>query len=121
MKDYNEMSDFEISKRVAILLGHNCYYGDGSYTNDNAHVTVKGNGILGWFQPCVEPYDAWRIIVDNGIGLVSENGKIIGATNNSQEFYEPFGGVVFKCLDKNPLRAAMITFLMMKEKEQETK
>ena len=102
--NYAEMSDFEVSKRVAILLGHNCYYGDGSYTNDNAHVTVKGNGLLGWFQPRVEPHDAWRIIVDNKIGITFVNGE--WRASSVAAGYHEFSNI-------NALRAVCCCFLLM--------
>ena len=120
MKNYKEMSDFEINRIVAIKLGHKSYHEDGSYTNDGRNVTVKGNGIIGWFNPCNNPSDAWPIIVKNKISLITDEttnewttGRIIDFTDETAYKYNT--------QDLKPLRSAMITFLMMKEKEQETK
>ena len=110
---YSEMSDFEINKQVAILSGHKCYYDNGSYTNDNKHVTVKGNGILGWFQPCSEPYDAWPIIDDIFSTLVST-----GKYDDGIGFGEREMTIWQAQMHKNncgKLRAAMIVFLTMDE------
>lgn len=76
MKNYEEMSDFEINKLVAISVGFKCYYGDGSYTNNHgligAIVSGKNNSgmmMVGEFNPCNNPSDAWPIIVDNEISI----------------------------------------------------
>ena len=70
------------------------------------------------FNPCNNWSDAGPIIVENGIGICADGGKLIAATNNTQEYYEPFGSVVHDCHDGNILRAAMIVFLMMNEVEK---
>ena len=113
MKDYNEMSDFEINRLVAIKAGHKSYHEDGSYTNDGSNVTVKGNGILGWFNPCKNPEDIWPIIVKNGICIHVDKAGINSYANTldsngycKNEFY-----------DKNPLRAAAIVYLMIKDEK----
>lgn len=116
MKNYSELSDFEINKAVAIHRGHQCYYGDGSYTNDGLNVTVKGNGRIGWFNPCRLPEDAWPIIVENRIMLNPY------CADNEWKSEVPCGvdGSFTKyatAYHKNPLRAAMIVYLMMKDGE----
>lgn len=110
MKNYSELSDFEINKLVAIHRGHQCYYGNGSFTNDGLNVTVKGNGRIGWFNPCRLPEDAWEIIVENNIAIVPYSYTI------PQAWPAKFGiASNFLVEDKNPLRAAMIVYLIMKE------
>lgn len=122
MTDYSKMSDFEINKAVAISVGFPCYYGDGSYTNNHGlrGAIVKGkndNGLfmVGEFNPCNNPADAWTIIEQNKITIMFEDDQ-----------WTAFGGMSihhsreadwdFCEYDKKPLRAAMIVFLMMQEK-----
>lgn len=115
--DYNKMSDFEINRLVAIAEGHKCYYGDGSYTNDGVNVTVKGNRRIGWFNPCREGDTAWPIIQKNGISINHYNG----VWEASFEWDAPVGAfgtdetVTTSTEHKNPLRAAMVAYLMMRE------
>lgn len=113
MKNYEEMSDFEINKLVAISVGFKCYYGDGSYTNNHgligAIVSGKNNSgrmMVGEFNPCNNPSDAWPIIVDNEISINRWATSDDWATDR-------FGH--FDTRDDKPLRAAMIVFLKMNE------
>lgn len=115
--DYSKMSDFEINLRVAeIVVDYDCisrlpytemevYWGDG----ENWHV----------FNPCNNPEDAWQIIIDNKISILSIHNKWIaaptdtiinGITGDSDVCFYARPDAVF---DVNPLRAAMIVFLMM--------
>lgn len=106
--DYSKMSDFEINLRVAeILVDYDCisrlpytdmavHWGDGA----NWHV----------FNPCNNPADSWPIITENNIAVVPYKHTIPQAWPTS------FGLVSkFTTEDRNPLRAAMITFLKMQE------
>ncbi|MCU6235478.1 DUF2591 domain-containing protein [Morganella morganii] len=113
MNKYRDKSDFEINKDVAIAIGFPCYYGDGSYTNGlglRAAVVkgknINGNYMVGGFDPCNNPADAMPIIIENGISLISDWNEIgvWGATCHPWVSSE----------NKNPLRAAMEVFLMMK-------
>lgn len=101
--NYEQMSDFEINKSVAGALGVKWYIvagrmitgSDGSYTDY-----------------CNNPADAWPVIVDNGIGIEQNHSQTkwiarsfsVGLTEQAYAF-----------VDKNPLRAAMIVFLMMRK------
>lgn len=117
--DYSKMSDFEINLRVAeIVVDYDCisrlpytdmavHWGDGA----NWHV----------FNPCNNPEDAWPIIVRNKISIVSLDNKWIaaptdtvidGITGDSEVCFYASSDAVF---DVNPLRAAMIVFLMMQQ------
>ena len=103
MKDYANMSDREIAEKIgrAIGLGNivGCLY-------------IK-NGVWTRFDPCNNPADAWPIITDNKI--------TVHAPMRYDELQEWLAFDVndsdtdFK--DVNPLRAAMIVFLMMKDGE----
>lgn len=117
--DYSKMSDFEINLRVAeIVVDYDCisrlphtdmavHWGDGA----NWHV----------FNPCNNPSNAWPIIVGNKISIVSLDNKwlaapvdavIDGITGDSDVCFYASSDVVS---DANPLRSAMIVFLIMQE------
>lgn len=93
--DYSKMSDFEINCRV--------------------HSEVMEISGLDSFKAkdyCNNPADAWPIIVQNGISVecitVNRHEKMWRA------LFKP-AHVKHKQNNKNPLRAAMIVFLMMQE------
>ena len=123
MKNYKEMSDFEINKAVFFLSG--IYYEDVIVSQQK----VTGNSIqygdgANWyeFNPCNNPSDAWFIIQQYKISLYLDDGLSFAFNG---ENINQYGGDVesydYEYSDSNILRAAMIVFLMMKEKEQETK
>lgn len=115
MKDYASMSDQQINKLVAAADGMDSgahYMGDVVVLRDNRWVS---------FDPCNNPADAWAIIVENKISLnymLSESAWCAHADglmtdgcwswDISPEHYHDHA---------NPLRAAMVVFLMMKEGE----
>lgn len=106
MTDYSKMSDFEINKSVAeheSVRGFHCEnIGDGSPLR-----------FQNWkeLDYCNNPADAWPIIVKHGIG-------IIPFKNGLSESWDLGKGLINGTVkDKNPLRAAMIVFLMMNEAE----
>lgn len=116
MNKYRDKSDFEINKAVAIAIGFPCYYGDGSYTNGlglRAAVVkgknINGNYMVGGFDPCSNPADAMPIINEYGISLIYQEGEFQFATNDGN----------IECSVSNPLKAAMIIFLCMKDAENE--
>lgn len=95
MKDYASMSDFEINCRV--------------------HAEVMEISGLDSFKAkdyCNNPADAWPIITGSMISIrpVGNDGKL----------WEASGMDGMKAdYDKNPLRSAMVVFLMMKESEND--
>lgn len=122
------MSDFEINCRVAIALGMKEHFfmsaeGDNDF-DDEFPLTERGpiwqtckyrvgdykpsNGNC--FNPCNKPADAWPIITASMISI-----RPVG---NDGQLWEASGMAGMKAdYDKNPLRAAMVVFLMMKEGE----
>ena len=60
---------------------------------------------------CEYPSDAWPIILENKISIISSNDGYY-ATDDVDSFLEPDGKAPW---DKNPLRSAMIVYLMMGE------
>lgn len=97
MKNYEEMSDFEINCRV--------------------HADVMQISGLNSFKAkdyCNNPADAWPIIVKHEIDVIQNNGQDCSlATNSVVMMFR--GDDVFICQHENPLRAAMIVFLKMNE------
>lgn len=92
--DYSKLSDIEIDTMVSKIC------------SPEFHRNYCGN-----------PADAWQIIIGNGISLYHDNGN----WQAEMTYYAPVGafGTDETCSkfvdDKNPLRAAMIVFLMMQE------
>lgn len=102
MKDYASMSDFEINREVQKLTGIGCMSGNG--------VLIIADGRWRTFDQCNNPADAWPIIVGSMISI-----RPVG---NDGQLWEASGMDGMKAdYDKNPLRSAMIVFLMMKEGE----
>ena len=133
MKDYASMSDFEINAAVfeALHGGAPDYKeGDGgamiliSYEGG----VVGGDAVemeveRGLFDPCNNHADAWPIITATGISLIK---CTVDSVCWSAEIITDIDDVtdnLFQCQssfdyqDENPLRCAMIVFLMMKEGE----
>lgn len=67
------------------------------------------------FNPCNNPADAWPIIAENGITLAFQDGN--WWADNLAYWVDGVEWNIGGIIDKNPLRAAMIVFLMMKEGE----
>lgn len=115
--DYSKMSDFEINKLVAIATGHKQLGSlgwrglkDGEFNE----VMVRGPLKIDGFDPCNNPADAWPIIVANNIDIIQDNGQGCAlATKSAIQMFH--GDDVHISQDENPLRAAMIVFLMMQD------
>lgn len=118
--DYSKMSDFEINAAVfeALHGGAPDYKeGDGgamiliSYEGD----VVGGDAVeveieRGVFNPCNNPSDAWPIIVEHKINIEWHEWK-----NSEWMPYALNNATTKSCYGTNPLRAAMIVFLMMQD------
>lgn len=126
MKDYASMSDFEINSAVHNALLDKPYeltfHGGGKITwkdKDSGRVIETGIVVYtknGLHDYCNNPADAWPIITANRIGVIPapDHGmwraahRVIGEDSNPRHFTQ----------HANPLRAAMIVFLKMKECEK---
>lgn len=100
MKNYSEISDKKINVGVAFHLGLST-------------VILAENG---QFDPCNNPSDAWPIVIENEIALNPRcaNGEWKAQIHlGKDDIFDNYAS----CWDKNPLRAAMIVFLMMKDAE----
>lgn len=117
--DYSKLSDFEINSAV-----HNTKltepYSLVFMGNDRiAWVSKDGKEIItdkapytknGVHDYCNNPADAWPIIQNNGISVSFFKNSMATAWDSHQGLAF---GPIFN--DPNPLRAAMIVFLMMQE------
>lgn len=121
--DYSQLSDFEINVAVFEAI-HN---GSPDYKEgeNGAMVFISFEGDIvngdaveveverGSFNPCANPADAEPIIVENRIGIIPapENGLWKAAHRKVGSDSTPY----HMTQDENPLRAAMIVFLMMQD------
>ncbi|MBG0644835.1 DUF2591 family protein [Enterobacter kobei] len=103
--DYSQLSDFEINKRVAQL------HGGFALTLAVHDEPPSGKSFdPGRFDPCHNPADAWPIIVGSKINIR------FGAEGMACEAqFMQYGHESVECYHANPLRAAMIVFLMMQD------
>lgn len=110
MKNYSEMSDFEINKAVAIAEGYppeDCDYGWTGKPDVGVEWSEKTGYPTKSFNYCNSWADAGPIIEKSRISL---RNRIDGNWMAENEW-----GISFRALHDNPLRAAMIVFLMMRE------
>lgn len=111
MKDYSKMSDFEVNGYVSMYEhGFSWIEFDDEMAS---HVKCGNEGSPGFAivevkDYCNNPSDAWPIIKTNHIN--------IGWAGDEEWFARTVHTA--KVFDVNPLRAAMIVYLMMKDEEQ---
>ncbi|KMK11016.1 hypothetical protein ABW09_24910 [Pluralibacter gergoviae] len=122
--DYSALSDFDINKRVALLctIEGVVINSDGDPVRniiDESPGSYSGGDYFEVdYDPCNNPADAWPIIVGSGISLYHNYGE----WEAEMEYDAPVGafGTDETCCKrayhKNPLRAAMVVFLMMQDK-----
>jgi len=101
--DYSKMSDEQINTAVAMALGEKA----GEPVNGMQLIAVDGEYLSSSFDPCNSWADAGPILFKNGIGIGIYGYGEWGASNTSHTYVH----------GTNPLRAAMIVFLMMNEGE----
>ncbi|EOZ9372702.1 phage protein NinX family protein [Enterobacter hormaechei] len=112
--DYSKLTDKDINKLVAFALGCKEVVPDIFMSDDRRYEFDKPKNKSGnkfFFDPCNNPADAWPIITANKISIyaMSEADKRGGW---GAEAFHPNEAYSF---NDNPLRAAMIVFLMMQE------
>ncbi|MDU7405178.1 phage protein NinX family protein [Citrobacter portucalensis] len=105
--DYSKLSDFEINKRVADIAMNGTWHVKPSHPDNDTGGWVYGsNGIQTYELPdyCNNPTDAWPIIEKYRISFLDQLTEwCVDAKGVSPVF------------EANPLRGAMIVFLMMQE------
>ncbi|HBD2936989.1 TPA: DUF2591 domain-containing protein [Escherichia coli] len=116
--DYSQLSDFEINKRVAICCG---------FAPEDCEIAKLGTSIVGveWDDEtgyaiktvdyCKSPADAWPVIAKHQISICAYERNNPGMKN--EYWWEADRFCEFITIDNNPLRAAMIVFLMMQENQ----
>ena len=109
--NYEKMSDFEVNAAVSMHVlwkNHRCEEVD---CNDKTGVVSWADG-ANWheFNPCNNPSDAWPIILFAKIWIQPD---MVG-----DGFWHCYDcESEFSSKHKNPLRAAMVVFLMMQEQK----
>lgn len=114
--DYSQLSDFEINLKVAhIVLGKGNY--DWNSENKEVYLAgIDGGEFLpnGYFDPCNNAADAWPIIFKNKVMLsphCADDEWKAQIYLGREDIFDNYASA----WHKNPLRAAMIVFLMMQD------
>lgn len=113
--DYSKLSDAEINQSITCILnpdaGKMALIGDGSCFYDCGPDGSQFHEIP-IPDYCNNPADAWPIIVGNAIGVMPFK-------KGEAEAWSLSAGLLSNTTvkDKNPLRAAMIVYLMLQESE----
>ncbi|NIY47294.1 phage protein NinX family protein [Cedecea colo] len=126
MTDYSQMSDQQINGMVMDALSNgNQHHQNGKgddiellwQLNDvqfGEH--VEYDEVYATFNPCNNPADAWPIIHDNLISINFDNDGY-DTPQNAWCRATSLAGDKYYGDEKKPLRAAMILFLMMRDKD----
>lgn len=119
MNKYTELSDFEINKKVASHYLP-CDYNLNDHAKTVEFIRFLGDTaeyrVYGKFDPCNNPSDAWKIMMDNEISVTpSGDGKylafrVISFGGGAIDYYKDEVS-----LHENPLRSCMEVFLMIKD------
>ncbi|MDC9761143.1 DUF2591 family protein [Proteus mirabilis] len=109
MNKYTELSDFEINLLVAQSVLHETQYDVIKQTMDIIQFLVDGSFGYRFFDPCNNPSDAMPIINEYGISLIYQDRQFQFATSDGN----------IECCIANPLKAAMIIFMCIKDAENE--
>ncbi|MCC2615982.1 DUF2591 domain-containing protein [Aestuariibacter halophilus] len=112
-EDYHSMSDSEINGLVFVKSNPKFEFAEYNEEHDELYwCDAAGQNDFTFKTPCYcnNPSDAWPIIVENKISIWSQgsNSKLWCAFWHSEEG--------LRHVSTNPLRAAMIVYLMMQEK-----
>ncbi|MCP4254888.1 MAG: DUF2591 domain-containing protein [Candidatus Scalindua sp.] len=117
--NYNELTDFEINKLVAEKLdkaGLLPYIVTFNDSNEVVYLCEKDSLSsiypIAHFDPCNNPSDAWPIILDSEITLYAPR-HLTHKDSWGAQYYVVNSPKIIR--DKNPLRAAMIVYLMLSE------
>ncbi|MDM3576604.1 DUF2591 family protein, partial [Proteus mirabilis] len=116
MNKYTELSDFEINKKVAEYLKLN------TIAYERTEIVLFDDVDATPFDPCNNPTDAMPIIIENNISLHAprlKEGWMAEYTSSGDDVNDGFQASYFDSHNKNPLRAAMEVFLMIKDAENE--
>lgn len=108
MKNYAEMSDFEINKAVLSILSTFPVHPKPKRGSSAAGAAVSTHSILHWYDYCNSWSEAGPVIESNGISLQRDAADRWLSNTDVEIHY---------AISDKPLRAAMIAFLMMHEND----
>lgn len=112
MKNYEDMSYFEINCKVALYLGESVSREHECMKSGSCFLLTEIMADRVEFNPCNNPSDAWPIIVENKINIEWRDSLKVPPLAKGT------GGNQCWHADKNPLRAAMICFLKMNDERE---
>lgn len=116
--NYEEISDFEINGYVSMHMHGFSWieFVDGCASHVKCgNERSPGFAMIEVPDYCNNPSDAWPIILENEISLIDP--ELCGSIPDwcAVKFIPEYGVKNVEVYHKNPLRAAMIVFLMMQE------
>lgn len=110
--DYSKLSDQQINAAVAMTFGEKI----GQPVNGMQMLSIDGEYLCSTFDPCNNAADSWPIIEDKKICLAFD--VFAEPQDGGAWVAQPaYGWERERVRNDNPLRAAMIVFLMMQESE----
>lgn len=118
--NYDEMSDLEINAAVAKSLSILLCSDDAVWVKVPSEIEAYTDQLV-IFDPCNNPSDAWPIILENKIGVWTHPSfePLWSARMNRDCSGNGVSAIEYDVAQHaNPLRAAMVVFLMMKESEK---
>ena len=120
--DYSQLSDFEINRMVGDIIFKGLWACKPETSGNNTNKWYYGNADT-TFEPltplpdyCNDPSASWPIITENKISIMFDSTD----TRYEGEYHE-WCDAISSCqkfgiqYQSNPLRAAMIVFLMMQD------
>jgi hypothetical protein len=111
VKDYSEISDFELSKLVFLKSGKPYEDYEANPFPDDCSSFCYGDG-TNWHEFDINnPSDMWPLIVENKMDVCHID------SHNIWKAFAIKDSEIISYEDKNPLRAAAIVFLMLNERE----
>ena len=117
MKDYSKVSDFEINKAVAARIGVEVQEWNGKIFGGVERKIDNVTSVIGVIDYCNNPSDAWPLIESNLICLMAD--VFCEPQDGGKWIAQPaYGWQHERVRNDNPLRAAMIVYLMMKDEEK---
>ncbi|HHH3379678.1 TPA: phage protein NinX family protein [Morganella morganii] len=126
MNKYRDKSDFEINKAVAEIVHQGKTFTHAYSFGDTCGSSVQWIGGYAEYihvDYCNNPADAMPIIIENNISLHAprlREGWMAEYTGSDDDVNDGFQADYFDAHNKNPYRAAMEVFLMMKDTENES-
>ena len=117
--NYEDMSDFDLDCKVAEIVFNGCTpYKDSSSGLCMVNLNKPMEDDI-CFNPCNIPADAWPIILENKISAMNDGDMWEASIDFDGDLGERgTDEVLTKYYEHtNPLRAAMIVYLMMQEQK----